>query len=186
MLCTRDQLLLGTCNLLLLGAHGPLLLSDPDLLGVPDLFGAHDLPLLGAPRPARACVDDQLYQYFFSEKMSGIGGNRCAVSVCLSPTDASYFRFPLRSESLTATWVAACHREDPFIVNNSRICSLHFHKDCYKPDLKHKLQLKPLRVRLKDDAIPTFWLTKCPYDSLELDEEEEEEEPHNGSARTRE
>ncbi|KAJ8938284.1 hypothetical protein NQ318_013023 [Aromia moschata] len=74
----------------------------------------------------------------------------------LSKNNFKFFGFP-KDEKLKAKWRHLCKREDPFYVNNARICSNHFVDEDYERNLRYELlgyQLKRFRS-LKKEAVPS-------------------------------
>lgn len=71
-----------------------------------------------------------------------------------------YFSFP-SSKQISKLWVQKCYQKNTFNIKYARICSYHFSDDdyCAKEKL---LQLPRNKWKLKDDAVPSLNLTKCP------------------------
>ena len=74
----------------------------------------------------------------------------------------SFFKIPRcadpQSQDIHDKWkesLGVQHRDQ---VHWLRICELHFVQDCFMRDLESELMGRPLRKRLKPDAIPTIFL----------------------------
>ena len=63
--------------------------------------------------------------------------------------------FP-KDKEMQMKWTQACRRADPFKIEHSRVCSLHFLPEAYERDLQNELLNLPPRKKLKKDAIPSI------------------------------
>lgn len=89
----------------------------------------------------------------------------CAVYGC--PNDSRYprkpkfrlYRFPVKDEALLGQWVAAC-RTDEINIHFAQICSDHFAKTDFDPELQGR-EVKGL-TRLRPTAVPTLNLPEKP------------------------
>ena len=86
----------------------------------------------------------------------------CAAPNCLNnfKSKVSMFKFPANSK-LRKQWLLKMRKEfKP--DKNSRICAVHFTADCFRENLAIPRFLssdfKPLRLHLKEDAVPTLLL----------------------------
>ena len=72
----------------------------------------------------------------------------------------SYFQFPSAKKESTKKFYLKW-QENIQVSNIScwgKVCEIHFEQDCFLRDLEHELTGRPIRKRLKDEAIPTLYL----------------------------
>ena len=81
--------------------------------------------------------------------------SHCAVAICKSPQDASYYHFPT-DPKLCKRWVSACKRKRKFNTRTSRICDRHFLTCDFIRDLQNELLNGRIRKHLKAGAVPTI------------------------------
>ena len=83
----------------------------------------------------------------------------CAALNCLnySKSKVSTFKFPANSK-LRKQWLLKMKRKEFQPEKNSRICAVHFTEDYFRENLAIRRFLgsdfKPLRLLLKEDAVP--------------------------------
>ena len=89
----------------------------------------------------------------------------CAAPNCLnnSKSKVNTFTFPANSK-LRKQWLLKMKRKEFKPDKNSRICAVHFTEDCFREDLAIRRFLgsdfKPLRLHLKEDAMPTSFFVR--------------------------
>ena len=83
----------------------------------------------------------------------------CAALTCLnySKSKVSTFKFPANSK-LRKQWLLKMKRKEFQPEKNSRICAVHFTEDFFRENLAISrflgFDFKPLRLHLKEDAVP--------------------------------
>ena len=76
-------------------------------------------------------------------------------------------RLPLRSPALLKLWLAKLKLKNPPVNAYAKICSAHFHPDCYLRDLRNELTYAKPKFWLKKDAIPAiFDFSHCSHSSV--------------------
>ncbi|XP_062512513.1 THAP domain-containing protein 5-like [Corticium candelabrum] len=68
-----------------------------------------------------------------------------------------FYRLPLKNEPLLKEWLSKLRLKDPPLSQNSRVCTEHFHSDCFERDLQAELLGTKQRVCLKPNAVPTLF-----------------------------
>ena len=68
-----------------------------------------------------------------------------------------FYRLPIGNKPLLKQWLTKLRLKDPPVSKNSRVCTDHFHPDCFERDLKAELLGTKPRVCLKADAVPTIF-----------------------------
>ena len=77
-----------------------------------------------------------------------------------------FHRLPLRNPALLKLWLAKLKLKNPPVNAYAKICSAHFHPDCYLRDLRNELTYAKPKFWLKKDAIPTiFDFSHCSHSS---------------------
>lgn len=85
----------------------------------------------------------------------------CAIATCLNTYRNSkernviFHRFPQKDLLLSKEWVQKCRRKDTINPKNARICSEHFTSSDYIDDMQNRLLGRPVRRKLKENAIPS-------------------------------
>ena len=103
-------------------------------------------------------------------------GNICYVNHCRSRllqkifVRLSYFKIPNpsqlnskeRSDSKDSheKWKENLQIKQCLTIKSLRICELHFTADCFIRDLEAELTGRPIRKRLKENSVPTLFLSK--------------------------
>ena len=95
-------------------------------------------------------------------------GNICFVNHCRSrllqklSVRLSYFKIPKHNVRAKEheKWKENLKIKQN-VVTLLRICELHFSPDCFLRDLEAELTGRPVRKRLKEDAVPTIYLSKA-------------------------
>ena len=103
-------------------------------------------------------------------------GNICYVNHCRSRllqkifVRLSYFKIPNpsqlnskekpESKDLHEKWKENLQIKQCLTIKSLRICELHFTADCFIRDLEAELTGRPIRKRLKENSVPTLFLSK--------------------------
>ncbi|XP_040569334.1 transposable element P transposase isoform X1 [Lepeophtheirus salmonis] len=78
----------------------------------------------------------------------------CSVSICNSTEPRCYHRFP-KDLYLQELWIRACNSKKKISLSTARICQYHFLPNDYCRDLRNELMGLPIRMKLKENAVPT-------------------------------